>query len=217
MNSFSTFVLHIPRNNSLFQHGPSSMKPINEYRIDALDLSELEKFFLNNGKEIRLKRNDFLLRQGERCRFVGYLQQGICRHLHDNSRGEEQIVGFSPQHHFVSDYAACLCGKPAQISIQAVKEILVFVLPYEQLETFWNSSEKHQCMGRMVAEQLFVMTYRRLIDRYCQTPEERYLSFLQHYPELKEELPLREIASFIGVTPETVSKIRKRISFGQKS
>lgn len=75
MNSFSTFVLHIPRNNSLFQHGPSSMKPINEYRIDALDLSELEKFFLNNGKEIRLKRNDFLLRQGERCRFVGYLNR----------------------------------------------------------------------------------------------------------------------------------------------
>lgn len=72
-------------------------------------------------------------------------------------------------------------------------------------------------MGRMVAEQLFVMTYRRLIDRYCQTPEERYLSFLQHYPELKEELPLREIASFIGVTPETVSKIRKRILLGQKS
>ena len=187
------------------------MTPINEYRIDALDLSELEDFFLNNGKEIRLKRNEFLLRQGEPCRFVGYLQQGICRHLHDNSQGEEHIVGFSPQHHFVCDYSACLCGQPTQISIQAVKKTLVFVLPYEQLETFWNSSEKRQRMGRMVAEQLFVMTYRRLIDRYCQTPEELYLSFLQYYPELKEELPLKEIASFIGVTPETVSKIRKRI------
>lgn len=69
----------------------------------------------------------------------------------------------------------------------------------------------------VVAEQLFVMTYKRLLDSYCATPEERYMDLMRHYPQLKELLPLREIASFIGVTPETVSKIRRKLLDGKIS
>ena len=72
-------------------------------------------------------------------------------------------------------------------------------------------SPGHQRLGRVVAEQLFVMTYRRLMDCYCCTPEERYMDLMRRYPELKEQRPLKEIASFIGVTPETVSAIRKKL------
>lgn len=74
-----------------------------------------------------------------------------------------------------------------------------------------------QRLGRLVAEQLFVMTYKRLLDSYCTTPEERYMDLMRHYPQLKELLPLREIASFIGVTPETVSKIRRKLLDGKIS
>ena len=69
-------------------------------------------------------------------------------------------------------------------------------------------------MGRVVAEQLFAMAYRRLLDSYCSTPEERYLDLMKRYPDLKEQRPLKEIASFIGVTPETVSAIRKKLKKG---
>ena len=62
-----------------------------------------------------------------------------------------------------------------------------------------------------MAAQLFVMTYRRLIDSYCSTPEERYIDLMKRYPNLKKLIPLKEIASFIGITPETLSNIRRRL------
>lgn len=69
----------------------------------------------------------------------------------------------------------------------------------------------------MVAEQMFAMAYRRLLDGYCCTPEERYVSLMKVYPELKEKRPLKEIASYIGVTPETVSAIRRKLLKSGKS
>lgn len=62
-----------------------------------------------------------------------------------------------------------------------------------------------------MAEQLFIVTCRRLLDSCCCTPEERYVELMHRYPELKERRPLKEIASFIGVTPETVSTIRRKL------
>lgn len=69
----------------------------------------------------------------------------------------------------------------------------------------------------MVAEQMFVMAYRRLLDSYCCTPKERYVELMRQYPDLKDRRPLKEIASFIGVTPETVSAIRRKLLKDGKS
>ena len=69
----------------------------------------------------------------------------------------------------------------------------------------------------MVAEQRFVMAYRRLLDRYCCTPEERDVELMRQYPDQQDRRPLKEIASFIGVTPETVSAIRRKLLKDGKS
>lgn len=66
-------------------------------------------------------------------------------------------------------------------------------------------------MGRNVAESMFKMAYKRMLQAYCDSPEQRYITLMQRCPNLKEEVSLKEIASFIGVTPETVSHIRKKI------
>lgn len=187
------------------------MNDINEYDISKIDLSDLKDFIHAHGSVRIFKKNEYLLYQNTPCRFIGLIDQGMCRFTHINSSGTERIVGFSLTGHLVSDYTACLCRRPALVSIQAITECRVIVIPYSELENFWNSTAEHQLLGRKVAEQLFVMTYRRLIESYCCSPEERYQEFMTHYPNLKEHLPLKEIASYIGVTPETVSKIRKKI------
>jgi len=68
-----------------------------------------------------------------------------------------------------------------------------------------------QRLGRNVAESMFKMAYKRMLQAYCDSPEQRYITLMQRCPNLKEEVSLKEIASFIGVTPETVSHIRKKI------
>lgn len=193
------------------------MSHINKYDITALDLSLLKNLFQAEGTEKQFKKHEYLLRQDEPCRWVGYVVKGICRLTHINAAGNERVVGYSPAGHFVTDYTACLCKHPSTVNIRAVTECNIQFLPYTTIETFWNASAENQQLGRHVAEQLFAMTYRRLVESYCTPPEERYLNFIRHYPDLKEQIPLKEIASFIGVTPETVSKIRKKILQQSKS
>lgn len=193
------------------------MSAINEYNITALDLSELTEFVRLNGTVMHFRKNEYLLMQNEACQWIGLISSGMCRITRSTSDGRECIVGYSPEQHFVTDYTACLCKRPSLVSIQAMKATTIYRIPYTTLLSFWQSSPRHQELGRLVAEQLFVMTYRRLTESYCCTPEERYLEFMRHYPQMKELLPLKEIASFIGVSPETVSHIRKKLLKSRKS
>ena len=158
-----------------------------------------------------MEKQDYFVRQGERSGRVAYVEDGMFRFVRTDTKGGEHIVGYSFRDSFVAEYTSCLCSRPALADVQAIVRSTLYVLPYEKLRRYWEMSSEHQRLGRVVAEQLFVMTYRRLMDSYCCTPEERYMDLMRRYPELKEQRPLKEIASFIGVTPETVSAIPEKI------
>lgn len=184
---------------------------VNDYYFDRLDLSALEDFVRTRGVLREYGKHEYFARQGERCGRVGYVEEGMFRFLRTDAAGNEHVVGYSFARSLVAEYSSCLCDRPALADIQAIGRSRVRVVPYEDVQAFWALSPEHQRMGRLVAEQLFVMTYRRLLDYCSTTPEERYLDLMQRYPELKELRPLKEIASYIGVTPETVSAIRRNL------
>lgn len=185
--------------------------------MSDLDLAPMKDFICRCGVVKTLGKHDYLLRQNENCTWVGYIETGMFRFLRTDTDGEEHIVGYSFQDSFVSEYSSCLCGRPSLADIQALVPSTVYLMPYARLKAYWDSSMEAQRLGRIVAEQLFAMSYRRLLDCYCSTPEERYLELMSRYPDLKEMRPLKEIASFIGVTPETVSAIRRRLREKGKS
>lgn len=184
---------------------------INEYSLSQIDLSMLKEFILQNGTLRQIARKDYLIRQNETSPFVGFITEGMFRYTRTDSAGKEHIIGYSFKDDFIGEYSANLCHRSSIANIQAIKDSSVYLVRHTELERFWNLSAEHQHLGRIVAEQLFVMTYRRLIDSYCSTPEERYIDLMKRYPDLKEMIPLKEIASFIGVTPETVSSIRRKL------
>lgn len=187
------------------------MDGLNDYYFDDLDLNLLKRFFREEGRPCVLAKREYFVRQGERARVVGYVDEGIFRLTRTDAGGNEHVVGYSFRDSFVAEYSSCLCGRPALADVQAVVESRVYVVPYEVLCRFWERSPEHLRLRARVAEQLFVMAYRRLTDSYCCTPEERYVDLMRRYPALKEHRPLKEIASFIGVTPETVSAIRRKL------
>lgn len=184
---------------------------IDEYSISRLDFSELRDYFIQNGIVKQIRRKEYLIRQNEKYEFVGFVSDGMFRYVRIDNSGKEHIVGYSFTHEFVAEYTSNLCNRPPLASVQAIKDSTVYLIKYTEIEKLWDTSPEKQRMGRIVAEQLFAMTYRRLIDSYCNTPEERYIDLMSRYPNLKELIPLKEIASFIGVTPETVSSIRKKL------
>ena len=193
------------------------MDELNDYYFDDLDLTLLKRFFREEGHLRVLAKRECLIRQGEQARGVAYVEEGIFRLTRTDADGNEHVTGYSFRDSFVAEYSSCLCNRPSLADVQAVVESHVYVVSYEQLSRFWERSPEHLRLRARVAEQLFVMAYRRLTDSYCCTPEERYVDLMRRYPELKEHRPLKEIASFIGVTPETVSAIRRKLLKGGKS
>ncbi len=184
---------------------------LDEYDMERMDLSELTRFIQTHGKRKELGKRELFIRQGEGADVAGYVSKGMLRHTRIDSAGNEHVVGYSFEGALVGEYSACLCRRPSLINIQAMTSSTLYIIRYSELTAWWHSSPERERLGRRLAEQLFVMAYRRLMDSYCCTPEERYRSLMRQYPALKEQVPLKEIASFIGVTPETVSIIRRRL------
>ena len=141
--------------------------------MEELDLSAMKRFFWEQGERRILEKQDYFVRQGERSGRVAYVEDGMFRFVRTDTKGGEHIVGYSFRDSFVAEYTSCLCSRPALADVQAIVRSTLYVLPYEKLRRYWEMSSEHQRLGRVVAEQLFVMTYRRLMDSYCCTPEER--------------------------------------------
>ena len=97
------------------------------------------------------------------------------------------------------------------MTIQAVTDSRIYYASSEAMNEFLSTDNVTQSLKQILAEELFLQTYRRLLDIYCKTPAELYWDLIKRYPDLLNYITLREIASFLRVTPETVSHIRKRI------
>lgn len=187
------------------------MNVINEYHISQIDTSKIVRFIKDHGKLITIKKQEYFIRQHDRSPMIGFVEKGMLRYTRIDNQGKEHIVGYTFQSELTGEYTANLCNRESIVSIQAIMNSSIYVINYEKFRDYLDESKENQELGRIITEQLFVMTYRRLIDSYCCTPEERYIDLMKQYPMLKELVTLKEIASFIGVTPETVSKIRRKL------
>lgn len=183
--------------------------------LDSLKSSNISEsdisFFLESGKKAYLKKKDILLHQGEYCKYAAVVIKGeflISRILPD---GTEIILGFSEGNELVTDYSAFLSASESQLKIQAISDSELLLYSQKQMNAFFEYNMDTQRLGRKIAESLIAKWESALISVYCETAEERYSKLLDQMPDLFQKLPLKYIASIIGVTPETVSRIRKKI------
>ena len=106
---------------------------------------------------------------------------------------------------FVVDYESFTKQTPAIVYTEAIKESTVYQLSYNQLEAFWAASQQNQLLGRKIAENLFCMTYQRLLNLYPNSPRVRYQELLRRCPDIVHQISLKEIASFLNISPYTLS------------
>ena len=112
---------------------------------------------------------------------------------------------------YVGDYPQCIKKEKAIVSIQATTDSLIYYASAQEITNFFSTDKSTQELEKILAEELFVQTYKRLLDIYCKTPTELYVDLVRRYPDFLNYITLREIASFLRVTPETISHIRKNI------
>lgn len=158
-----------------------------------------------------LRAGDFFLRAGEVCRSVGFVETGLLRYyvLDD---GEERTYDFSPEQTFTCNYESFLPQTPSTRYIEALEPTTLRRINYDNLQQLYAQMEHGQALGRLVAEQLFLVTLDKLTSFYRETADERYDSFMRLFPNLAERVPQYVIASYIGIKPQSLSRLRAQRS-----
>lgn len=180
--------------------------------LDLDQMPAIIELFLQSGKLRKFRRKELFIKEGQKHGFIGFVREGGFRHLIRTPDGREQIVGYSFSGDFVASYHALHMDSPSVVTIQAIRNSSVFMLEREEFMSL-QSCEFRIKVAEIVIDEL----YNRLISACRDTMEERYLNIVARHPAILEEVPLKEIASFIGITPETLSRIRKKISLCQNS
>ena len=190
--------------------------PVLKKYLDLKGINELQQFFSDKGIAKEYAKNEFFIRQGQNQNYVGFIRRGGFRYLGYTSDGKDQILGYSFENDFVVDYATFQVQKPPVIDAQSIKSSSVLILTYEKFNTFFENCDVTNFRSK-VAESLLNDISTRLLSMYCDSPEERYTKLIDRYPDILTLVRLKEIASLIKITPETLSRIRKRLSLQQNS
>lgn len=171
----------------------------------------VQQQFAHMGKIMQLQKGDMLLEQGKVCSFVALILSGRMRVYHQCD-GKESTIGLGFEN-FITDYYSFVTRKPSELNILALSQCELRVFEKNEIETFFDYNKETQIFGRKIAEQIMVSNQDALFSLLYDSAEERYLKVISKHPKLLQQFSLKDIAECIGVTPETVSRIRKKILF----
>ncbi len=178
-----------------------------------LPLNEEEIKELSDRISIRkIKRRQFLLSEGEKCKHYNFVVNGCFKMYKVDPAGKEHNLLFASENEWVTDIGSFHSEKPSELYIEAIEPSIIIQIKKEDLLFFYENYPKFDRNFRVIIEDKFVDLQNRLLQTFSSTAEERYLSFLDQYPHLLQRLPNTQIASYIGITPEFLSRIRKELS-----
>lgn len=160
----------------------------------------------------KVVKKDFLLRQGDICRFEGFVARGCFRLFAIDHEGNENVLYFAIRDWWVTDVDSFVSQTPAHLSIQALEDSEVLLINKIDKEHLYDEIPKVEKLFRIMTQKTLVSLQRRLIRNHSFTAEYRYRHFVSTYPEIAQKLTNLQIAAYLGITHEFVSKIRKKIS-----
>lgn len=157
------------------------------------------------------EKKDLLTNKGDVEQYVYFILSGIVRHFF--VRDEREVcVDFGFEKNLVSSYSSFVTRKPSEISLQALTNVKAFRMHYDHIEAIYALSKKHEHFGRVIAERLFAHRLQREMMLLSMSAEEKYRHLLSKRPELIRKIPVKDIASYLGIHPESLSRIRSKMN-----
>ena len=178
-----------------------------------IQLTEKESsLFTSLLKHKTLKKKQFLLHSGEVSKYENFVVKGLLRAYTIDNTGDEHIAMFAMEDWWISDLYSFLTQKESAQNIDALEDSEILQIEKTDLEKLYLQVPKFDRFFRILLQNAFVANQQRILASISQTAEEQYLAFIKKYPSLEQRVPQIQVASYLGITPETISRIRKKRS-----
>jgi len=170
-----------------------------------------EQLFLSLLEVKTFPKKTILLHEGDVCQFEAYVNSGCLRTYYINENGFEVVLQFSIEDWWVSDIASFDSQKPSHLFIETLEDVEVLVLSHENKERLLLEIPTFERFFRILLRRNLAATQSRLIQTMAKPAQEKYLDFIKLYPTISQRVAQHYIASYLGISPEFLSKIRSRI------
>lgn len=185
------------------------MAKFNTY-IEHPEIERWRDLCVNEGELCRYNKGEEFVGVVRVARYIGYVKSGTLKYVAYDESGVEHVVGLEFAGEFVADFPFSLRGEPSRVAIIADSNCEIYRYPVRTLIDRLKSDTALSALVTKSTELLFSQTYDRYLSLYCQSPEQRYQTLVLHHPDIFELFSLKDIASFLNVTPTYLSRIRKK-------
>lgn len=190
-----------------------NIKPLIDYFNKLLPLDDEEKAFMEEVfKERSVKRRQFILQEGEICKHNSFVLEGCFKMYFVDDNGKEHNLQFAIENWWIGDIGSFHSDEPSKLYIEAIENSVILQIKKEDQLKLFVDYPKFNRIFRVLAENAMVGLQKRTIQNISSTAEERYLDFLNRHPQFFNRISNVQIASYLGVTPEFLSAIRKKIA-----
>lgn len=187
--------------NKLKKHIDSIISLTNEEFLIFSDLLKL----------VTLKKNDYFLKEGQICNYIGFVNCGVLVYFKTVDNGTELTTDFAFDGDWVTNNQSRLNNLPSSINIKAIETSELLVVKHQDLSDLYYRMPKIERLGRILMEQAYLRIVQQSIDLQVLSAKERYEELLLKFPKIFQKVPLYHIANYLGIAPKSLSRIRKEI------
>ena len=191
----------------------ASIEPLLTYFDRLIPLNKEENELVTEKFQPRLyRKRQFVLQEGDICTQFNFVVRGCLRTYKIDEKGNTHVLQFATENYWINDLGSFHGVKPSAMNIDALEDTVVLQISRDDLISLYKEIPKFDRIFRVLIENAFVRLQERLLQNISSTAEERYQSFLDAYPHLINRLSQVQIASFLGITPEFLSRLRNKLS-----
>lgn len=181
----------------------------------SLDNREAD-FFISLLQHRELKKKELLVKEGEICRYEHFVLKGCFKSYSVDEKGNEHIIFFAPEEWWIGDLYSFLTGSPAQYTTEALEDSVIVQISKKDLEELYIRVPKFERFFRILFQNALIAQTQRVDSSLSLSADEKYTRFLEKYPQLEQRIPQKLVASFLGITPEFLSVIRRKMVGGKR-
>lgn len=173
---------------------------------------EAKEQLANIARESRIKKRQYIDQPGYTSGYRNYVVKGAFRSFYVDDEGKEHTVQIAVEDWFVSDFYSYITQSPATLFVEALEDSVILQMKYEDIEPLCGQIHELSEYFRITTERAFAFSRKRALSNISKPAEDRYLELLERYPDIIQRVPQRIIASYLGMSAEFLSKIRKRLA-----